>query len=617
MTPADLALTATHLPLAAFFFGLVFFRRRTPIPAILTIAAGTVSAGCSLYLLHLGPQPDPIVWPWLVSGDTALYFGWLLDGPSLLMGAIVGVVALCIQVYSLGYMAKDGSRGRFFALLALFVWAMQGFVYAANLLQAFIFWELVGLCSFLLIGFWYRKPSAIAAAKKAFIMTRIGDVGLFIGMVLLLFDADTLSITAICSPETLAELKRLDLIALLLFCGIVGKSAQFPLHTWLPDAMEGPTPVSALLHSATMVAAGVFLFARFHPLFMAAPNVLEIVLAIATFTAILASTMAMAATDIKKVLAYSSISQLGYMLMGLAAGGFMAGIFHLTTHAAFKALLFLCAGALIHHFGSNDMVVIGRSGAKQLKVVSLGLVVGGAALAGLPPLAGFFSKEAIIHQLSAGGHTIYMVGALAAAFLTAYYTFRMVFLVLRPNPNSEAEPNPPIPLTTKAHPDHPVPWSMRGPILVLTLFAAALGFAGGWIADLIGAEAPHLSLAGAAPAVVIAFAGVALAWIEFGGANSAQRGFARKVPTLFRLMRNRWYVDAFYRATITGFVVRIAKICLKVEQEGIDGGTDSLGHATMELGAVTSGMQTGKVQMYIASAVIAVTGCVLWLLWVG
>lgn len=617
MSLSNLALAATHLPLLAFFLGMVFFRKKPPIPAILTISCGTLSAAASLMLLSMGPQPEPIIQSWVTSGTVDLQFGWLLDGPSLLMGAIVGVVALCVQVYSLGYMSHDESRGRFFALLGLFVWAMQSFVYSANLLQAFVFWELVGLCSFFLIGFWYRKPSAIAAAKKAFIMTRIGDVGLFIGIVLLLFDAGTLDIVTINLPETLVGIERVNLIALLLFTGIVGKSAQFPLHTWLPDAMEGPTPVSALLHSATMVAAGVFLFARLHPLFMSAPPVLDIVVMIAAFTAVLASTMALVATDIKKVLAYSSISQLGYMLMALAAGGYMAGLFHLTTHAFFKALLFLCAGALIHHVGSNDMVTIGRKGGGKLKVLSVGLLVGGSALAGLPPLAGFFSKEAIIHELSASGRTVAMLGALFAAFLTAYYTFRMVFLVIRPNPDSQAEEAPSTLLKTEAHDEHGVPMSMAAPIVVLTILAAVAGFAGSAIADLIGAEAPHLTLGGALPAVLIAFSGAGLAWWEFGRAGAPQVGFIRKAPQLYRLFRNGWYIDPFYRATITAFVMRVARACYLIEREAIDGGSDSLGQATYELGAITASGQTGRLQRYLVIAVVVVAGSTIFLLWGG
>ena len=296
-------------------------------------------------------------------------FGFLLDGLSLMFGVAVALITLCVMVYSLGYMGHDLSKTRYFALLALFEWAMLSFVYAVDLMQTFIFWELVGLASFFLIGFWYEKPSATAAAKKAFLMTRVGDVGLFIGVLMVLQVAGHFDIPGLLATEgglvAQATPAVLTTITLLIFVGIVGKSAQFPLHTWLPDAMEGPTPVSALLHSATMVAAGVYLMARLHPLFMGSETTLGSILIVASMTALLAATMAMVATDIKRVLAYSSISQLGFMLLGLAAGSLFAGVFHLITHALFKALLFLCSGLFIHHLETNDMAQIGRGGGRR------------------------------------------------------------------------------------------------------------------------------------------------------------------------------------------------------------------------------------------------------------
>ena len=617
MHPATLALVATFVPLLAFFFALVFFRARHRVAAGIVLAGGAVSLTCSILLLAGGAHATPYTASWLTSGVMDIEFGFLLDATSLVMGVIVALVAFCVQVYSLGYMAHDPGRGRFFALLGLFVWAMLSFVYAANLLQAFIFWELVGLCSFLLIGFWYEKPSAVAAAKKAFIMTRVGDVGLMLGVIYLLFEMGTLDIVTIntLGPGRIPT-DILEVICALIFLGIVGKSAQFPLHTWLPDAMEGPTPVSALLHSATMVAAGVFLFARLHPLFMAVPDLLTVVLVISTFTAILAATMAMVANDMKKVLAYSSISQLGYMLMGLAAGGFFAGMFHLTTHAAFKALLFLCAGAYIHYTGSNDMVTIGRAGAaKALKPVTLGLVVGGAALAGIPPLAGFFSKEAIIHQLSATGRSVFAAGALSAAFLTAYYTARMVLLVTRPNAQSDATVDEP---ADESHAHRgPSPVSMTAPILVLTVFAATLGLFGGPLATFFlgpkGADAAHLDIMGAAPAMALVAAGVLLAWFEFGRANARQLGFVRRFPALWRLFRNRWHIDDVYRTAIIEPVIGFARACFHLEKEGIDRSMDKLAEGTREIGDATASTQTGRVQAYVMCAVLLIATLVLYI----
>ena len=622
MTSLQLALACCGAPLAAFFVALVFFRKVHGVAAAIVIAGGAVSAISSVMLLLGGAgQADPasLQTVWFTIGRTPLEFGFLLDGRSLLMGAIVGVIAFCIQIYSLGYMADDPGKGRFFAFLGLFEWAMLSFVYAPNLLQGFIFWELVGLASFLLIGFWYHKPSAVAAAKKAFLMTRVGDVGLFIGLVLLFQTTGTLDVLTIIgrfagegAPEGL-DVGRIELIAGLLFVGIVGKSAQFPLHTWLPDAMEGPTPVSALLHSATMVAAGVFLFARFHELFMDAPMVLTWALGIATFTAILASTMAMVAWDMKKVLAYSSISQLGFMLMGLAAGSLYAGVFHLTTHAVFKALLFLCAGAFIHDVGSNDMVAIGRAGGRKNKVAVIGLLAGGLALAGVPPFGGFWSKDLVLHALH--GHTVLVAGAFLASFLTAYYTGRMIFLVTMPNPDSAATvvEEPPVPVGD-GHESHGPAWPMNLPVLFLAGGACVVGFGGGWISELLGlGAAPQLTIADYAPAVGVALAGLGLAWFEFGRKGASQTGFISKVPVLKDLFEKRWHVDTVYNATFVAGTVGAARGIYVAETEGFDGTGDAIGRHTIEAGATATRLQNGRLQTYIGLAVVFLAAVIIWM----
>jgi NADH-quinone oxidoreductase subunit L len=619
MTPIQLAMLLLAAPFLAFVIGLVCFRKQHAIASGLTVLAGAVSLGCAVMLLLNGPIAEPITTTWLSSNGMDIGFGVLLDAPTLLMGLIVTSIALCVEVYALSYMSHDPGRGRFFSFLGLFSWAMLSFVYSANLLQAFIFWELVGLASFLLIGFWYQKPSAVAAAKKAFIMTRIGDVGLFIGLIFLLTDAGTLDITVINQPETVAMLAdgRLDLITLLMFMGIVGKSAQFPLHTWLPDAMEGPTPVSALLHSATMVAAGVFLFARFHPLFMAAPATLEIVLLIASITAFLAATMAVVVLDMKRVLAFSSISQLGYMLMGLASGGLFAGMFHLTTHAIFKALLFLVAGAYIHHVGSNDMIAIGRAGGRKMKATTIGLVAGGAALAGIPPFAGFFSKEAILHEVGTGGHTIPLVLGFAAAFLTAYYTFRMIFLVIRPNPQSAAVEQEAAGAQfddDHHHDDHDAaPWPMRAPILLLALGAVVAGFFGDALGAFLGLEVIHPPLAEMAPAIGIALAGVAMAWWDFGRASAEQVGFISKLTAVHTLLVNQWFIDRLYFGVIVRRVIDFARLCFGFEQKGVDGGTDAIGLRTIAAGDSAAESQAGWLQVYIATAIVVVSVLSLYL----
>ncbi|MCA9671004.1 MAG: NADH-quinone oxidoreductase subunit L [Myxococcales bacterium] len=604
MSSGTLALLCTHAPLVGCFGALVVLRRAPRAAAALNILAMLASLGAALAIFAgSNHQPPTIISLWLSSEGVPISFGFLLDGTNQLMGIIVALIALCIQVYSLGYMKGDPGYARYFGLHGLFAWAMLSFVYSANLLQAFVFWELVGLASFLLIGFWFEKPSAAAAAKKAFVMTRIGDVGMFIGLILLLSSTSTLDIAQLMQASTLASIPdaRLTLIALLLFCGVVGKSAQFPLHTWLPDAMEGPTPVSALLHSATMVAAGVFLYARFHPLFVAAEGVSNIVLVIAIITAILAATIAMVQRDMKRVLAYSSISQLAFMLLGLGAGSLYAGVFHLTTHAFFKALLFLCAGAYIHQIGSNDMVTMGRQGAAKLRLVSAGLVIGAAALAGLPPLAGFFSKESILAALHGAHANAFVYGAYLASFLTAYYTFRMVFLVLRPSDKSvlPAEEHEP-------HPHGDVTGSMKLPIAILTVGAAAAGFAGDFIAKLIGAKALHPTYGEMAPAIGIALAGVIVAFFEFGRKDAAQQGFITRVGALDTLFERKYYLDEIYDKVAGGLVSLIASVSAVVERGVLDGTGDLAGNLTIATGDATARMQSGRLQLYIGSAVLLI-----------
>ena len=364
----------------------------------------------------------------------------------------------------------------------------------------------------------------------------------------------------------------------------------------------------ALLHSATMVAAGVFLFARFHPVFMAAPGTLEIVIIIAAFTAVLSSTMAMVAQDMKRVLAFSSISQLGYMLMGLAAGGLFAGFFHLTTHAIFKALLFLCAGAYIHHHGTNDMVAMGRDGARKLPVVTLGLVLGGGALAGIPPLAGFFSKEAVLHQVGTAGSIVGQVGGYLAALLTAYYTFRMIFLLTRPNEDSAAvaEEAAGAQFSDGHHDDHghAAPWPMRLPILLLTLGAAGVGFMGDAFGSYLQVEVVHATMAEMAPAIAIALAGVAWAWMDFGRRGASQTGFLHRFAGLEALLKDRWRIDALYRATFVRAALGIATLCFGAERKGMDGSADAVGVGAVQAAGVTAASQTGRVQIYVGTAIV-------------
>ena len=629
MNQESLALACVFAPLVGFAVALVAFRTRHRASARLVVLSGLVSVVAATMLLLGGAEPATQEFSarWFTIGDIPIEFGLLLDGKTLIMGAVVAVITFLIEVYSLSYMGHDPRKGTFFAFLAFFEWSMLAFVYSASLLQTFIFWELVGLASFLLIGFWYEKPSAVAAAKKAFLMTRIGDVGFFIGLILLFKATGTMHLTdilAIFTPEgapTSIAPGRIELIATLLFIGVMGKSAQFPLHTWLPDAMEGPTPVSALLHSATMVAAGVFLVARLYPLFLDAPHTMRFMLTIATITALLASTMAIVAKDIKRVLAFSSISQLGFMLIGLSAGSLFAGFFHLTTHAFFKSLLFLCSGAYIHHFGTNDLIALGRAGAaKKMPITTIGLVVGGLALAGIPPLAAFFSKEHILHALGGPELRLFLFAVYAAAFMTAYYTFRMIFLITRPNPESAAVPDEPAYAQHAdghaGHADHgsSEPWSMRGPIVVLSIFAAVTGFLGGRIAHVLGIEhIHHADLLEMIPAVTVAVLGLAIAWLEFGRRGSRQLGAVARVPALQTLFERRWYLDEIYNAVFVRAAVLVARICYTTETRGFDGAADGVADGTAEAGVAVARAHAGRLQVYIGTAVVLVAALTFYI----
>jgi NADH-quinone oxidoreductase subunit L len=530
---------------------------------------------------------------WVASGDLTIPFGFLLDPVSLLMLTVVAVICFLVQVYSLGYMAGDPGFWRYYAFMSLFAWAMTSLTVSLTLIQLYIFWELVGLASYLLIGFWYEKFSASEAGKKAFVMTRLGDVAFFLGLLLLLIHFGNLDIMALNGPAPAERMSPilLTVSSLLIFGGIIGKSAQFPLLTWLPDAMEGPTPVSALLHSATMVAAGVYLFARLFPLFSHSATAMAVFLAIGTISMLAAYTMALVSRDIKRVWAYSTISQLGYMIMGLAAGGFFAGVFHLTTHAGFKALLFLCSGVFIHACHTNDMFDIGRMGGRGLKVPMVCMTLAAAALAGLPPLSGFFSKEAIMGVLADHPNPIWLLAGLLGAFLTAYYSFRLIFIILFPKSRDEGH-----------KPEHHGGFgdtAMAIPLVILAAVTLVLGFGQEALSHFLTPHAGHGAHHAWLPvvALTLAFGGVALAWWEFGRRGAAQVGFVEKYPKIRELFAQRWYIDHFYRWFLdTAVYEGISKICHLNDQKVIDGTIDGSARGTVETGRILSELHLGMIQ---------------------
>jgi NADH-quinone oxidoreductase subunit L len=609
------AILTTWLPFISFLLIMVFTRNHRRLSGGIAVAAVTGSVAGAVFLLarHWGAD-HPIHYSarWLIAGDLSIPFGFLLDPVSLLMLLLVASISFLVQVYSFGYMAGDPGFSRYYAFQSLFAWAMMTLSISSAMLQLYVFWELVGLSSYLLIGFWYEKFSATQAGKKAFVMTRLGDVAFFIGLLLVLLHLGNVEILEMNSPDAAARMNSglLTLASLLIFGGIVGKSAQFPLMTWLPDAMEGPTPVSALLHSATMVAAGVYLFARLFPFFSHSADAMTVFLAIGTVSMLLASTMAMVSRDIKRVWAYSTISQLGFMIMGLAAGSLFAGTFHLTTHAGFKALLFLCSGFWVHLYETNDVYEISRRGGRRLKTPMVCLVIAGAALSGLPPLSGFFSKEAILAALTGLENPVWLAAGLLGVFLTAYYAFRLIFIILFPQGEVRKEP-----MHDRTEGSGALYWAMGLPLLILAGVTVVLGFletplreflSGGTTAPSDGDHAwlPYVS-------VVLAVLGVGVAWFEFGRRAAPQVGFVEKLPVLRELFAQRWYLDHAYRRFVDTVIDGLlSKGCAKNEDRVINNSIDGFCDFILDSGQLLSFLQSGKLRynlivMFAALALVA------------
>ncbi len=617
------------LPLLAFGIIMIFTWRHHRLSLAISLVASTIPLLIAYSLFFkLRGLTEPVVYQfnWLVSDVVKVPFGFLLDPVSLLMLALVATISWLVQVYSIGYMGGDPGFGRYFAFLSLFALSMLGLVISGGLLQLYVCWELVGLSSYLLIGFWYEKFSASEAGKKAFVVTRFGDVGFFMGLVFLLLFYGSLDIATVNAAAVSKAMPEwlLTTSALLVFCGIMGKSAQFPLHVWLPDAMEGPTPVSALLHSATMVAAGVYLLTRLFPFFAGSATAMSVILLLATITLLLSSTIGMVATDIKQVWAYSTVSQLGFMAMGLAAAGlaagnYFAGYFHLTTHAAFKALLFLCSGVFIHHFGTNDFFVMSAQGGRKLYIPMVTITIAALSLSGIFPLAGFFSKEGILAALAHLPNKMWLFLGLVGAFLTAYYTFRVIFVLLFPRaPAAGAEHHPPAPSPGHGHEEHHgVPWVMSVPLLILAGFTLSLGFCQGYLEKYLLGEVQHHEtnywLLGSA--VGAALSGIALAWVDWGAPKAKWEGFLRKVPALEEFFVQKWYMDHFWRWFLNTFIYGFfSRICTYNDRRVVDGGVDAVAFSTIGSGRLLSFIQTAFLQYNLLFMVLVLAGVGLYLL---
>ena len=605
----------TGLPFLSFVLIIVFTRDHRRLSGGISVAAVTGSlAGAVFLLVHHWATHGPIHYAarWLIAGDISIPFGFLLDPVSLLMLTLVATISFLVQIYSLGYMAGDPGFSRYYAFQSLFASAMMTLTISSDMLQLYVFWEVVGLSSYLLIGFWYEKFSATQAGKKAFVMTRLGDVSFFIGLLLVLLHLGNLEVLKMNSPEVAARMPSglLTLAALLIFGGIVGKSAQFPLMTWLPDAMEGPTPVSALLHSATMVAAGVYLFARIFPFLSHSADATTLFLIIGTVSMLLASTMAMVSRDIKQVWAYSTISQLGFMITGLAAGSLFAGVFHLTTHAGFKALLFLCSGVWVRLYETNNVYEISRQGGRRLKTPIACLVIAAAALSGLPPLSGFFSKEVILSALAGLRNPIWLSAGLVGVFLTAYYAFRLVFIILFPRTGGGDEGRLP-----GGERMGVLYWAMGCPLVILAGMTLVVGFleipflrfiSGGRVAHLDANHAwlPYVSAG-------LAIWGVGMAWFEFGRRAAPQVGFVERIPLLRELFAQRWYLDRLYRGFVTLVIDAVfSKGCAVNEERVINDGIDRFSRFALDSGRFFALLQSGKLRynltvMFAAIALVA------------
>ena len=615
--PGSLALATVLLPAAAFLLlAVVVPLRRSGRPAAYLstlLAAGALACALRGWWTSSREGFTLWIWPWIPMEAGALTsVGVLADAESTLMLVLVAGVSFLVQLYSLGYLSDEppASLGRYYTYQSLFAFSMMGLVLAPNFVQLFVCWELVGLCSYLLIGYWYQRPEAARAAVKAFWITKAGDVGLLIGIVMLYRQAGTfdfLDLLVMVDTKVL-PLAGLGVITFCIYLGAVGKSAQFPLHVWLPDAMEGPTPVSALIHAATMVTAGVYLLVRTAWLFDQTPEVLEIVGWVGAFTALLAAVLACVQSDIKRVLAYSTVSQLGYMMAAIGAGFASAGFLHLLTHGVFKALLFLGAGAVIHAVGTNDIFAMGglKRAMPQTFIVFL---VGTLSLAGIPFFGGFFSKEEILAGVWVGGLKIPFVMLAVAAFLTAFYMFRVVFITFF----GAARGGEHAGHGGGAH-AHDGPATMAIPLWILALLAMALG---------VGFAVKHPEAEFVAPgfvtplAIALALAGILLAWLTYERRAIDADRLSRPFALIRDAAQNRFYLDdAFaliYRWAFLGFSWLVGW----VDRYVVDGVLNLLSAWTLDAGDRLRRIQSGQPQDYVYGVALGVLLLLVWFHWLG
>ncbi|WP_256288372.1 NADH-quinone oxidoreductase subunit L [Halobellus inordinatus] len=657
----DFAPAIVLLPFVSFLVALAVGDRLPKGGALAGIAAtaGSLLLAAATFLTVAGGRTyDATIYTWAEGIEAVdLTFGILIDPLSAMMLLIVTLIAFLVHVFSLGYMNDEGEVGlpRYYAGLGLFTASMLGFVVADNLLMAFMFFELVGLCSYLLIGFWFREPGPPSAAKKAFLVTRFGDYFFLVGVVAVFATFGTAAFSGSESFPVLAEAALhgeatvntfgfapqtwFTIVGLLVLGGVVGKSAQFPLHTWLPDAMEGPTPVSALIHAATMVAAGVYLVARMYGFYALSPDALAIIALIGGFTALFAATMGVVKREIKQVLAYSTISQYGYMMLALGGGGYVAATFHLMTHAFFKALLFLGAGSVIiamHH--NEDMWDMG--GLKEkMPVTYYAFLSGSLALAGIFPFSGFWSKDEVLYETlihGLGGSPVLLAAyamGLLAVFFTGFYTFRMVFLTFHGEPRTQTASDP-----------HSVRWNVKGPLAVLGVLAATTGLVnmvpvekllgiGGidflhqWLdmsteslnahhygelipysSAYIGGEATTVAI-GAGVSLGLALAGAGLAHLLYNVPEPVEH--TDRLGGIKTLLYNNYYQDEYQVWLANGVTRPVARVANKFDQGVVDGVVNGVSSVSLFSGSRVRRIQTGVVSNYAVLLTLGLTALLL------
>ena len=586
------------------------------LPAIVAVLMSFL-ASCAVFAkVWGGAELSADLFPWIVAGSfqTSIYL--VADRLTAVMLMVVTGISTLIHIYSVGYMHGDPRYPRFFAYLNFFVFSMTMLVLAGNYLLLFVFWEAVGLASYLLIGFWFERDSAANAGKKAFIVNRVGDFGFSLALMLLFVNLGTLNIAEIGALQSRLPLAMATAIPLLLFVGATGKSAQVPLYIWLPDAMEGPTPVSALIHAATMVTAGVYMMVRSAPLFLGSAVAMQTVAVIGCATALLAATIGLVQNDIKKVLAYSTVSQLGYMVLGVGVGAFGAAMFHLVTHAFFKACLFLGAGSVIHAMHEEQDIRQMGGLRRYLPQTSLTFLVASFALAGVPPFAGFWSKDEILGAALHGGHTLLFVVGLFTAFLTAFYTFRLYFLTFEGELRAR-----------NAHP-HESPATMTTPLLVLGTLALIGGFfnvpgflegahAAGGHAELgAGHEGGMSHNALLLLSAAVSLSGVWLAHATYRKRDGVPRdALYERFARFHRVLLNKWYVDEIYEWLVVQPVMRGSRLLLRVLDKGlIDGAVNGLARLVGNIGGAMSVEQSGRIPTYILSMAIGVVATLAYVL---